>query len=70
MKFLKNFDKEGLNFSQMALREEFSYCKCEILQFLSCIAKISAKIKKDNLREVFETKHIDTSFQVANRAEI
>ena len=38
IKFLKNLVKEGLNFSHMALCEGFSYCKCEILWFLSCIA--------------------------------
>ena len=32
-----------------ALHEGFSYCKCEILWLLSCIAKISAKNKKGNL---------------------
>ena len=30
IKFFKNFIKEGLNFSQMALCEGFSYGKCEI----------------------------------------
>ena len=38
IKFLKNFVKEGLNFSQIAVCEGFSYCKCEILWLLSCIA--------------------------------
>ena len=38
IEFLKNFVKEGLNFSQMALCEGFSYCKCEILWLLFCIA--------------------------------
>ena len=52
-----------------ALHEGFSYCKCEILWLLSCIAKISAKIKRVTC-EVFETKYIDILFQVANRAEI
>ena len=37
IKFLKNFVKEGLNFSQMALCEGCSYRKCEILWLLSCI---------------------------------
>ena len=38
IKFLKNFVKEGRNFSQKALCEGFSYRKCEILWLLSCIA--------------------------------
>ena len=38
IKFLKIFVKEGLNFSQMALSEGFSYRKCEILWLLSCMA--------------------------------
>ena len=38
IKFLKNFVRKGLNFSQMALCEGFSYCKCEIFWLLSCIA--------------------------------
>ena len=38
IKFFKNFIKEGLNFSQMALCEGFSYGKCEISWLLSCIA--------------------------------
>ena len=37
-KFHKNFVKEGLDFCQMTLCEGFSYCKCEILWLLSCIA--------------------------------
>ena len=35
IKFLQNVVKEGLNFSQMALCEGFSYHKCEILWLLS-----------------------------------
>ena len=38
IKFFKNFIKEGLNFSQMALCEGFSHRKCEILWLPSCIA--------------------------------
>ena len=38
IKFLKNSVKEGLNFSQMSLREGFSYCKREILWVLSWAA--------------------------------
>ena len=37
IKFLKNFVKEGLKFTQMALCEGFSNRKCEILWLLSCI---------------------------------
>ena len=33
IKFLKNFAKEGLNFSQIALCVGF-YCKCEILRII------------------------------------
>ena len=40
----------------MALFEKFSYRKSEMLWLLSC--------------KMFETKYIDTSFQVANRTEI
>ena len=32
---LKNVEKEGLNFSQMAVCKGFSMHKCEILWFLS-----------------------------------
>ena len=35
IKFLNRFVKEGLNFSQMALCEGFSYRKCEILGLLA-----------------------------------
>ena len=38
IKFLKNFVKQRLNFCQMTLCEGCSYCKCEILWLLSCIA--------------------------------
>ena len=38
IKFLKIFVKEDLKFGQMALCEGFSYCKCEMLWLLSCIA--------------------------------
>ena len=37
IKFFKNFVKEGLNFSRLALCEGFSYRKCEILWVLFCI---------------------------------
>ena len=37
IKFLKNFVKDELHFSQMALCEGFSYCNSKILWFLSCI---------------------------------
>ena len=50
IKFLKHFVKEDLNFSHMALCEEFSYCKFEILRLLSCVAKTLTKNKnKDYL---------------------
>ena len=50
IKFLKYFVKEDLNFSHMALCEEFSYCKFEILRLLSCVAKTLTKNKnKDYL---------------------
>ena len=38
IKFLKHFEKEGLNFSQITLCEGFSYRKCEMSWLLSCIA--------------------------------
>ena len=44
-KFLKNFIKEGLNFSQMALFERFSYRKCEILWLLLVASLCYAKHK-------------------------
>ena len=62
--------KENLNFNYMVLCEGFSYCKCEILWLLSCIAQTLAKIKTRIAYEIFETKYIDTSFQVVNRTEI
>ena len=37
IKFLKNFGKEGLNFSQIALREGFYYRIWKILWLLSSI---------------------------------
>ena len=37
-KFQKKIVKDGLNFSQMALYEGFSYLKCEILWLLSYTA--------------------------------
>ena len=50
IKFLQNAVTEGLDFSQMALCEGFSYHKCETLWLLSCIAQTSAKNKnKDDL---------------------
>ena len=59
-----------MNFNQMAVCEGFSYCKYEILWLRSCIAQTSAKMKTRITCEIFETKYIDTSFQVANRTEI
>ena len=53
IKFLKNFEKEGLNFCQMTLCEGFSYCS-EILWLLPCVAKTSSKNKnKDNMRNIW-----------------
>ena len=63
IKFLKNWVKKGLNFSYMALCELFSW-------LLSCIAETSVKIKTRITCEIFETKYINTSFQVANRIKI
>ena len=50
IKFFKNFVKENLNFSQMALCERFSYRKCETFWLHFCIAYTSTIIKnKGNL---------------------
>ena len=67
IKFLKNFVKELVNISQMALYEGFFFTinVNSIKQH-----KYLQKIKTGMTCEIFETKYIDISFQVAKWTEI
>ena len=70
IKFFKNFVKDDLNFSQMALCERFTTTNVKYCGFFLAQHKHWQKIKTRIICEIFEIKYIDTSFQVANRTEI